>query len=98
MKLCWSPVNHQEGYWSPPVEVGIAIPLIDYGKPGQPKSGVRLNLNSLQVDESIFVPLSIASRYRVESLVRNTTYRHRIKYAVRAWIKDGVEGTRIWRI
>jgi len=87
-----------QDHWSPPVEVGIPIPPIDYGKPGHPKSNLRLNLNTLQLDESIFVPLSIASRYRVESLVRNTTYRHRIKYAVRAWIKDGVEGTRIWRI
>ena len=83
--------------WSPQIEVGIPVPPVGYGR-GQPKSGVRLNLRALQIDESIFVPVSVLSRYQIESNVRLTTYRYRIKFTLRSWTKDGVEGTRIWRI
>jgi len=85
-------------YWTPPFDDDIPLPPVDHGRRGQPKSALRLNLRSLQVDQSVFVPLSVASRYRIDGIVRATTYRHGIKFAVRSWTEKGVEGTRVWRI
>jgi hypothetical protein len=80
----------------PPIDNDVPIPEPEHRGPAPDLLKVRLPLDTMREGQSVFVPLTIATRQRLNNRVHVFGWRNRVRFVMRQVTENGVPGTRIW--